>query len=151
MKFTNPMAASDLDMQDTRGEHYALQNPVRNILRWEGLIYFVFALVLYNHLDFSWKLFIYWFFLPDIALLPYIFGQQRIGLLAYNFTHSSVGAGVIAIIGILYSNPLVWQISLIWFAHIGFDRLLGYGLKFPLGFRVTHLGLLRGQKSKNDL
>jgi hypothetical protein len=40
------------------------------------------------------------------------------------------------------------QISLIWFAHIGFDRALGYGLKYGLGFRVTHLGVLSGMAAK---
>ncbi|MFN2487867.1 MAG: DUF4260 family protein [Acidimicrobiia bacterium] len=29
----------------------------------------------------------------------------------------------------------------IWLAHIGCDRLLGYGLKFPNAFTHTHLGL----------
>jgi hypothetical protein len=31
-------------------------------------------------------------------------------------------------------------VGLIWCAHIGFDRALGYGLKSPEGFRFTHLG-----------
>jgi hypothetical protein len=30
--------------------------------------------------------------------------------------------------------------GLIWIAHIGFDRALGYGLKYPTGFGDTHLG-----------
>jgi hypothetical protein len=28
---------------------------------------------------------------------------------------------------------------LIWTAHIGFDRMLGYGLKYPTRFKDTHL------------
>ena len=32
------------------------------------------------------------------------------------------------------------QIALIWGAHIGIDRLFGYGLKYPTGFKDTHLG-----------
>jgi hypothetical protein len=31
------------------------------------------------------------------------------------------------------------QLGLIWLAHVGADRLLGYGLKYPTGFRDTHL------------
>ena len=42
--------------------------------------------------------------------------------------------------------PLFLRTALIWFAHIGLDRALGFGLKFPLGFRVTHLGVLRGMR-----
>jgi hypothetical protein len=30
--------------------------------------------------------------------------------------------------------------ALIWLAHIGVDRLLGYGLKYPTAFTDTHLG-----------
>jgi hypothetical protein len=30
-------------------------------------------------------------------------------------------------------------LALIWFAHIGFDRLLGFGLKYPTRFKDTHL------------
>jgi hypothetical protein len=29
---------------------------------------------------------------------------------------------------------------MIWLAHIGFDRALGYGLKYVAGFASTHLG-----------
>jgi hypothetical protein len=28
--------------------------------------------------------------------------------------------------------------ALIWVSHIGFDRRLGYGLKYPTPFRDTH-------------
>jgi hypothetical protein len=31
------------------------------------------------------------------------------------------------------------QIALIWAAHIGIDRVLGLGLKYPTGFKDTHL------------
>jgi hypothetical protein len=31
-------------------------------------------------------------------------------------------------------------VGIIWVAHIGFDRLLGYGLKYETGFKDTHLG-----------
>lgn len=36
--------------------------------------------------------------------------------------------------------------GLIWSAHIGFDRLLGYGLKMENGFSETHLGKI-GKKT----
>jgi hypothetical protein len=34
---------------------------------------------------------------------------------------------------------LMWP-ALIWLAHIGMDRSLGYGLKLPTAFQDTHLG-----------
>jgi hypothetical protein len=36
--------------------------------------------------------------------------------------------------------PLPFALALIWLAHAGFDRALGYGLKYASGFRDTHLG-----------
>jgi hypothetical protein len=37
-------------------------------------------------------------------------------------------------------GPLAYGLAAIWVAHIGFDRLLGYGLKLETGFEQTHLG-----------
>ena len=34
---------------------------------------------------------------------------------------------------------LTGQLALIWLSHISFDRCLGFGLKFPESFRVTHI------------
>ena len=33
-----------------------------------------------------------------------------------------------------------WLTGLIWGAHIGFDRMMGYGLKYPQASQATHLG-----------
>ena len=37
------------------------------------------------------------------------------------------------------STPGFLWVALIWTAHIGFDRMLGYGLKDVSGFKKTHL------------
>ena len=44
--------------------------------------------------------------------------------------------------GCLSGTELIVGLALIWIAHIGMDRLLGYGLKYPSGFRDTHLGAI---------
>jgi len=49
------------------------------------------------------------------------------------------GAGLLTASAILYANFLV-PLALIWIAHIGFDHLVGYGLKYAAGFGFTHLG-----------
>ena len=148
MKLVNPMAFDDLDMQDIRGLQYALVDPVRGILRLEGLACLALACVLYQAQGHSWLTFGIWFFLPDVAIVVYLFGHPRAGMWAYNLTHSTLGAASAAALGVLLGSALFMQIALIWFAHIGFDRALAYGLKFPLGFRVTHLGVLRGRGKK---
>lgn len=42
--------------------------------------------------------------------------------------------------GLALATPLALSIAMIWLAHIGFDRALGYGLKYSDGFGFTHLG-----------
>jgi hypothetical protein len=37
------------------------------------------------------------------------------------------------------------DIALIWLAHVGFDRALGYGLKYATAFGDTHLGRIGKQ------
>ena len=149
MPLNNPLAAPDLDMQDIRGNQYALMKPIQTVLRAEGLGYMLLACAIYQALGFSWIRFLLWFLLPDLAILVYVFANTRVGMWAYNLTHSSVGAATVGLAGVLMQWPMAWQIGLIWFAHIGFDRALGYGLKFPLGFRVTHLGVLKGMGPKS--
>ena len=46
----------------------------------------------------------------------------------------------------LPSRPLLLSIAMIWLAHIGVDRALGYGLKYSEGFGFTHLGRI-GKKA----
>lgn len=148
MPLNNPFAAPDFDMQDIRGDMYGLFDPARTIWRVEGLTYLVLACALYHGLDFSWSQFAWWFFLPDVAIVVYIVASPRVGMVAYNITHSSIGAALVGLVGFLFHEALYWQIALIWVAHVGLDRALGYDLKFPLGFRVTHLGVLKGMAVK---
>ena len=43
-------------------------------------------------------------------------------------------------VGMALSAPLIMSLAMIWLAHIGIDRALGYGLKYAAGFGFTHLG-----------
>ena len=80
-----------------------------------------------------------------LALLAYALGP-RIGAVAYNATHSYLGAALLLAIGLALSQQDVLRLGLIWFARIGFDRTLGYGLKYFEGFRHTHLGVIGKQR-----
>ena len=42
--------------------------------------------------------------------------------------------------GFASGEPLTLSIAMIWLAHIGIDRALGFGLKYEAGFAFTHLG-----------
>ena len=45
----------------------------------------------------------------------------------------------LGVAGVLGDYGFAVQLALIWLAHIGADRLLGYGLKYPTAFTDTHL------------
>ena len=40
--------------------------------------------------------------------------------------------------GALWESDPAVAVALTWLAHIGVDRLLGYGLKYPTAFKDTH-------------
>lgn len=82
--------------------------------------------------------------MPDLAFLGYLAGA-RVGAIAYNLSHSYIGALACLLAGVLLPHPLWLAAGLIWAAHIGFDRALGYGLKYAQGFGFTHLGLIGKQ------
>jgi hypothetical protein len=71
-------------------------------------------------------------------MLGYLRGL-RIGAVSYDVAHAYVGPLLLASIGMVGSIDLAIQLALIWSVHIGADRALGYGLKYPTGFKHTHL------------
>ena len=46
---------------------------------------------------------------------------------------------LIVIIGAYFKIDIVIMIGLIWTAHIGMDRMFGYGLKYETDFKDTHI------------
>ncbi len=110
----------------------------RRLLHLEGLAVFVAALVLYFEADYGWLLLVVLALAPDLSMLGYLAGP-RVGALSYDLVHTYVGPLVLGVVGVLVGADLAMQLALIWAAHIGADRLLGYGLKYPSGFKDTHL------------
>jgi len=117
----------------------AVNGAVRRWLRVEGLAVLILALLLYARLDYSWVLFALLLLLPDLSFAAYAAGA-RTGAVVYNIMHSYAIPAVLAIVFLLIDESLA--IPLIWIAHIGMDRALGYGLKYPTGFGSTHLGAI---------
>jgi hypothetical protein len=48
--------------------------------------------------------------------------------------HTYAASGLLAALGLLAGSSLVVSVALVWFAHIGFDRMVGFGLKYPTPF-----------------
>jgi uncharacterized protein DUF4260 len=117
----------------------AVDGAVRGWLRLEGIAALVLAIGLYPQQGGSWLVFAALFFAPDVSFAGYLAGP-RLGAAIYNAAHSYVGPLILAVT--LLSVGAGMTLPLIWGAHIGFDRALGYGLKYPAAFRDTHLGLI---------
>jgi hypothetical protein len=113
-------------------------------LRLEGAVVLVAAAVLYYDTGASWWLFAALFLAPDLSFAGY-FGGPRVGAFIYNIAHTIIGPLALGVFGLHQHKPLAIQIALIWLAHIGFDHVLGYGLKYDKGFAFTHFGQLRSE------
>ncbi|GGE35388.1 hypothetical protein GCM10011391_12640 [Pullulanibacillus camelliae] len=109
------------------------------VLRIEGLV--VLALCVYFYffnLQFNWLVFVILLLAPDVSQLGYL-QNARAGAVWYNLFHTySIPMAILAC-SVLAHNHILLVISLIWVAHIGMDRMLGYGLKYPTKFQDTHL------------
>jgi hypothetical protein len=112
---------------------------VRDLLRWEGVALFIGMTLFYLVSGASWTYYALFFFVPDLSFLAYLAGP-RIGAGVYNAMHATIAPLLLALAGMLTAEPLAGSLALVWFAHIGLDRALGYGLKYESGFRFTHLG-----------
>ncbi len=111
----------------------------RVLLRLEGLAVAAAALALYAHEDFGWLLFVVLILAPDLSALGYLAGA-RVGAVSYDVAHTMLLPLALGIGGVLAADAnLAAQLALVWLVHIGADRLLGYGLKYPSGFKDTHL------------
>lgn len=112
---------------------------VKMLLRLEGLFVLIAASVAYSRFGQGWGMFALIFFVPDISFLGY-FAGPKVAAISYNLAHTYIGAVTCLVAGMVLPAPSILGAGIIWCAHLGFDRALGYGLKYPDGFGFTHLG-----------
>ncbi|HEV2745340.1 MAG TPA: DUF4260 domain-containing protein [Rubrobacter sp.] len=108
------------------------------LLRVEGGVLLVTSALFYWVNGGSWVLFALLILAPDLSMLGYLFGT-KVGAATYNLAHTYALPAGLAVFGVTAGSPLAVSVALVWFAHIGMDRLVGYGLKYTSGFRDTHL------------
>lgn len=131
---------TDIAGQDASGAASgAATGGLRTLLRLEGLTLFVGMTLLYAVWDGSWWVYALLFLAPDLSFLGYHAGPKT-GAILYNAAHSYLAPMALITSGLALSSPLVLSVAMIWLAHIGLDRALGYGLKYSSGFGFTHLG-----------
>ncbi|HEX9209279.1 MAG TPA: DUF4260 domain-containing protein [Bradyrhizobium sp.] len=132
-------------MDEARDETGAATGGVRLLLRLEGLTLFIGMTALYAAWGGSWLIYVLLFFVPDLSFLAYL-SDARFGAIVYNAAHSYMAPMTLMTLGFGFASPLTLSIALIWLAHIGIDRALGYGLKYSAGFGFTHMGRIGRQK-----
>lgn len=117
----------------------AVTGTPRLLLRLEGAALLLAAMAGYQVLGASWATFALLFLVPDLSFAGYL-GGPRLGAITYNALHSTIGVAGLATVAYFGDVATLWPIVLIWLAHVGFDRALGYGLKYGSAFQATHLG-----------
>ena len=122
----------------------------RLILRSEGLAVLVASLCGYRHYGAPMLLVPLVLFLPDLFMVGYV-ASTRVGAAIYNIGHSYLAPAALWLVAAVIESPGTKAAALVWAAHIGMDRALGYGLKYPDSFRNTHLGRLNlGKNPRTD-
>lgn len=96
------------------------------------------SLYFYAHVEGSWWLFIILLLLPDLSMLGYMV-NHKIGSYIYNIFHTYTLPLLLIMVSGLLELQTILALGLIWTAHIGMDRTLGYGLKYPTHFKDTHM------------
>jgi hypothetical protein len=110
----------------------------RLLMHVEGAFIFALALWCYRAGHYPWWLFAALFLTPDFSMLGYL-KDAKIGAAAYNLVHTLAAPMLLLLVALLLSSSACIPYALIWLSHIGFDRMLGYGLKYPTFFKDTHL------------
>jgi Domain of unknown function (DUF4260) len=107
------------------------------LLHTEGAAIFLACLVIYGMQGYRWWLFAALFLGPDLFMLGYLV-DVKLGTRLYNVSHTETLPVALGLATIFW-RPGLLAVSLIWLAHIGLDRMLGFGLKYPTRFNDTHL------------
>ena len=126
-------------------------NFMKNLLRSEQAMQLALAIIAlyYQPVHFAWWLWPFLFLSPDISMVGYLV-NSRVGAVFYNLAHYKAVAGAFIIAGVAGHLPVVLSVGLLLWAHSSFDRIMGYGLKYPDSFGHTHLGFV-GKRAKKQI
>ncbi|WP_374686913.1 DUF4260 domain-containing protein [Promineifilum sp.] len=113
----------------------------RTLLHVEGGALLLAATAAYFRLGHPWWLYLLLLIAPDLSLLGYAAGP-RVGAVAYNLVHTMVAPIIVLVAGWWVGSAGAVAVCLVWLAHLGMDRMLGLGLKYPDAGKSTHFDRL---------
>jgi hypothetical protein len=111
---------------------------VRMLLQLEGLMIGIAAILAFWLTGGSWWLFAVLILAPDLGMAGYAVSKAA-GTWSYNALHTYTLPLLLGLAGLFVQSDITAAVALIWVAHIGLDRAIGYGLKYPSAFKHTHL------------
>jgi len=114
------------------------KNVVKKLLHLEGLAVFVAALYFYYYTNGNWWFFAVLILFPDVSMIGYLI-NKKLGAMTYNLVHNYLLAMALIFISLISQNIIFIHLGLILAAHVGMDRMLGFGLKYPYKFKETHM------------
>jgi hypothetical protein len=120
---------------------------VTTALRIEGIVALVTALAAYQALSGNWWVFAALILVPDLSMVGFAAGPSR-GARIYNLAHTYTAPALLGALAYLIGAAWLLPVAIIWVAHIGADRALGYGLKYD-AFGQTHLGVMGNKKKRS--
>ena len=110
-------------------------------LRLEAIGIAALSIIAFGAVGGDWSTQFLWLLVPDLAMVGYLWGA-RVGGFSYNLTHNYALPIILGLVGAYLGQLALLHIALLWSAHVGIDRLLGFGLKYKTGFTHTHLHLI---------
>lgn len=118
---------------------------MKYMLKFEYMAFLLVTIGIYANFHYNWVLFAALFFAPDLSMVGYLV-NTKVGAICYNIFHSYSIPLLIILIALLFKIDLsiLWKsVLIIWLAHISFDRVLGYGMKYDDAFKHTHLSVFQ--------
>ncbi len=120
---------------------------MKNLIRLEQLFLVVLSGYLFSTLEYAWWWYVILFFTPDLSMLGYLAGP-RVGAVIYNLVHHKGVAVALYVAGALLGSQPLQLAGVIMLGHSSFDRVFGYGLKYPDSFQHTSLGMIGKAKTE---
>lgn len=117
-----------------------LTKNLKVLLLLEELALFIGSVLLFGLVtSYNWWIFALLFFLPDVSFAAYLI-NTKIGSWIYNLLHHKGIMIVLILTGYFAEIEWILAVGIVFLGHAAFDRVFGFGLKFPNDFKHTHLG-----------
>lgn len=119
---------------------------VRRWLRLEGVAAFGAGVALFAAAGGNVLYLIPLILVPDASAAGYLAGP-RFGAFTYNLFHTWAPGALVLGLSVWLASPVLQLAGAVLIAHVGMDRMAGYGLKLPSSFQDTHLGRIGRAKA----